>query len=313
MGPEAAENRKQQTMARTIPFLLLLALVLWSPRLFPQSGPRPLFTFGVIADVQYADIANAGTRYYRASPPKLAQAVKSFNEQQVDFVLSLGDFINGDFSSYDTLLAITRQLKMPLHHVLGNHEFAVAPARKGQVLTRLALSKPYYSFSKKKVRFIVLDGGDVSLYASPEGSEKQKKARALFSSLKATAAPNAYDWNGAIGKEQLAWLEKQLKAARKQKQKVILACHFPLYPDDGKELLWDARQVRTLIEAYPNVVAWFNGHVHVSQYFRGNKVHYVSFRGMVEKEENAFAVVSVYPDHLEIKGYGKEVSRVLKD
>jgi manganese-dependent ADP-ribose/CDP-alcohol diphosphatase len=112
--------------------------------------------------------------------------------------------------------------------------------------------------------------------------------------------------NGAIGQEQLAWLEKELIAAQKKKEKVILACHFPLYPDEGKELLWNAKEVRTLIEAYPNVLAWFNGHVHVSQYFLENQVHYVSFRGMGEKEDNAFAIVSVYPDHIEIKGYGRD-------
>lgn len=33
---------------------------------------------------------------------------------------------------------------------------------------------------------------------------------------------------------------------------------------------------------------------------------------MVEKDENAFAIISVFKDHLEIKGYGKEVDRVLQ-
>ena len=32
----------------------------------------------------------------------------------------------------------------------------------------------------------------------------------------------------------------------------------------------------------------------------------------VEKDENAFAVILVFKDHLKIKGYGKEVDRILK-
>jgi len=75
---------------------------------------------------------------------------------------------------------------------------------------------------------------------------------------------------------------------------------------------WNSPEIRKIIEAYPNVKAYLNGHVHVSQYFLKNDVHYVSFKGMVEKEENAFAVVSVFNDHLKMKGYGKEVDRTLK-
>ena len=52
--------------------------------------------------------------------------------------------------------------------------------------------------------------------------------------------------------------------------------------------------------------------VHASQHHTNKDVDYVTFRGMVEKEDTAFAIVSVFKDHLEIKGYGKEVDRILK-
>ncbi len=71
-------------------------------------------------------------------------------------------------------------------------------------------------------------------------------------------------------------------------------------------------EVQKVIEAYPNVKAYMNGHVHVSQYFLKNGVHYVSFKGMVEKDENAFALVSVFQNRLEIKGYGKEITRTIR-
>jgi 3',5'-cyclic AMP phosphodiesterase CpdA len=115
-----------------------------------------------------------------------------------------------------------------------------------------------------------------------------------------------------MGRDQLQWLEQELATAKKKNQKVILTNHFPLYPDGEAELLWNAAEVRTVAESYPGVVAWLNGHVHKSQYFNENGVHYVSFRGMVEMDDNAFAIISVFKDHLEIKGYGKEVNRVLR-
>src|ERR1700754_2440876 len=37
------------------------------------------FRFGVIADCQYADFPDTGTRYYRSSIAKLADAVDTFN------------------------------------------------------------------------------------------------------------------------------------------------------------------------------------------------------------------------------------------
>lgn len=244
------------------------------------------------------------------SPKKLAEAVEVFNREKVNFVISLGDFIDKNFSSFDTLLPIVKQLKMPLRHVLGNHEFSVSDAEKDKVLEKESLHEPFYSFGKKSWRFIMLNGNDISLYANHKGSIKYREADSILKKLKAAGLINAQTWNGAMGKDQLEWLTKELATAEKKKQKVILTSHFPIYPDGEPELLWNAVKVRALI-AKPGVFAYFNGHVHKSQYFPVNGVHYVSFRGMVELDDNSFAIVSVFKDHLEIKGYGKEVSRVL--
>lgn len=292
---------------------VFISVILFTCRYTSPETEKPLFTFGIIADVQYADQDHAGTRYYRLSPKKFAEAVDSFNQQQVDFVLNLGDYIDKNLSSYDTLNAIARRMKMPHYHVLGNHEFSVSDEEKDQVLKKEHLQKPYYSFGRNSWRFIILNGNDVSLYANKKESSNYKEAEVLLQQLKKDGWRQAQSWNGAIGKEQAAWLAKELARAQKKKERVIIANHFPLYPDGATELLWNAREVRTLIERYPPVFAYLNGHVHKSQYFHEKGVHYVSFRGMVELDENAYAVVRVFKDHLEIKGYGKEVSRTLKN
>lgn len=276
-----------------------------------QNNNQPLFTFGVVADVQYADRDNSGTRYYRSSLGKFAKAVNIFNQQRVDFVLSLGDFINDDFHNFDTLTTIAAGLDMPLHHVLGNHDFTISPHRKKELFSILNLKRPYYSFLKNKWRFIILDGNDISLYANAEGSGKYDQAAVQLKKLQDNKAPNAREWNGAVGEKQLAWLEKELMAAQNNREKVIVACHFPLYPDHGTELLWNATELRTLIEASPNVIAYLNGHVHKSQHFHKNGVHYFSFRGMLEEDSNAFSVVSVFKNHLEIEN--RHVHQILID
>jgi manganese-dependent ADP-ribose/CDP-alcohol diphosphatase len=299
-------------MTKILKYLFAAALLLVGNTLLAQTKDKPLFTFGIMADVQYADQDNAGTRHYRRSPKKLAEAVDSFNRHIPAFVLSLGDYIDKNFSSYDTLNPITARLTMHLYHALGNHEFSVSDNEKEKVLQKENLEKPYYSFEKSNWRFMIINGNDVSLHAHSKGSAKYKEAEALLQQLKADSLRQAQTWNGAVGKEQLAWLEKELATAQKKNQKVIMAAHFPLYPDGATELLWNTKEVRALIEKYPCVFAYFNGHVHKSQYFFEKGVHYVSFRGMVELEDNAFAVVTAYPNRLEIKGFGKEVSRKLE-
>lgn len=291
--------------------LLLAGLWLVSHPTFSQKKEHPLFRFGVVADVQYANRDNAGSRHYRSSLRKLQEAVDTFNSQKVDFVVSLGDFINDDFHSFDTLNKIARQLQCPIHQTLGNHDFEVDAGEKKQVLTAMGLKNRYYSFLRDGWRFIVLDGNDISLMANPPGSEPYKEAEAWAKQLKAEKAASIADWDGGVGSKQMHWLKKQLAISKRKKEKVVVCCHQPLYSSKKREMLRNAKAVSSLVESYPNVKAFLAGHTHVSEYFRHHDVDYVTFKGMVEKEENAFAVISVYKDRLEIKGYDKEVSRVL--
>jgi predicted phosphodiesterase len=264
-----------------------------------------------MADVQYCDCNTAGSRAYRASLQKLKEAVDTFNLEKVDMVFHLGDFIDRDIHSFDTLNKIAAGLECPFYLVPGNHDFNVKPYKPADALAAMHLKRPYYAVVKDGWRLIALNGNDVSLYGTDSGSAKYKQAADMFDKLKKEHAPNAYDWNGAIGKKQITWLKKQLKTARKKGQQVIVFCHFPLYPEKGHEILWNAAEIRPLIESSPQVMAYLNGHVHRSQYFRENGMNYVSFKGIVQKDGNAFAIVSVFRDHLEIKGYEKEISRTL--
>jgi manganese-dependent ADP-ribose/CDP-alcohol diphosphatase len=295
--------------------IMIITIIFLISIVFPSvSQEKPLFTFGLMTDVQYADRDNSGSRYYRMSPAKLNEAVQVFNREKVAFVIHLGDFINDNLKSFDTLLKITGKLEVPFFFIPGNHEFGVKPGEKDKVMPEMGLPEHgYHSFTRDGWRFILADGSETGIFRYEKGSRKYEKNREAMEKLKAAGAANAFEWNGGISQKQYRWIEKNLIEAGKKGERVILCCHFPLTPEKAPELLLNAPEVKTLIEKYPSVFAWLNGHVHVSQWVEQNGVNYVSFRGMVEKDANAFCIISVYVDYMEIKGYGEEVSRQLKD
>jgi manganese-dependent ADP-ribose/CDP-alcohol diphosphatase len=299
-------------MKRIIVCISALVLLSGLIRISAQTSQTPLFTFGVISDVQYADLPDSGNRHYRKSPAKLSEAVGHFNAAGVAFVVSLGDFINDHIKAFDTLNAITSGLKMPLYHVAGNHDFDPQNPDPGVTMRKMNLKSLNYAFSRNGWRFIILDGNDISLYTSRKGSKDYTMAEKVLEGLKNQGLPNAQPWNGGIGKKQMAWLSKELSKAQKKEEKVILACHFPLQSTDKHGILWNSAEVLNRIEAFPNVFAYFSGHGHISQHAEKEGIHHVMFRGIVEGSENAFSVISVYPDHLRMEGLGSEVSRILK-
>jgi manganese-dependent ADP-ribose/CDP-alcohol diphosphatase len=276
------------------------------------AANQVLFTFGVIADVQYCNCEPAIGRYYHKSTYKLADCLQTLNQYELSFILDLGDLIDRDFSSFEPILQVYRQADCRIYRTLGNHDYAVEEWNKPKVATHLGLQESsYYDFSHLGWRFIVLNGNELSTFASLPGSQEEKEAKEMLSQLQAKAAVNAQDWNGGISQKQLQWLEAKLEEAKVQDQKTIVVGHYPLYPKDPHNL-WNDDAVVELLTAYPQVVAYFNGHNHAGNYGQKAQVHFLNFKGMVETEqENAFAMVEVYRDRLSVKGFGREESREL--
>jgi manganese-dependent ADP-ribose/CDP-alcohol diphosphatase len=289
------------SMKICFPLLVLLCF----PVLQCGAAEPPLFAFGAIADCQYCN-KDSKVRRYNLSPEKLGKCVAHFNRSDLSFVVHLGDFIDRDWESFDVVVPIFEQLQAAHYHVLGNHDFSVAEERKKEVPARLGLASRYYSFERGKWRFIVLDGNDVSLYAHPEGSEQKLAAKALYDSF--VKKPPA--WNGALGAGQMCWLREQLRATGNAGQRVILFCHFPVHPENGHNL-WNDEEVTDLLAQYPHVVAWINGHNHRGNYGEKDGIHYLTLKGMVDTSETSYAIIEVFQDRLEIRGFGREQGRTL--
>ena len=266
-----------------------------------------VFSFGAIADCQYCNQPTQGQRFYKKSLPKLNECVKHFNTNDLEYVVHLGDFIDNKWESFDTLLKVTQKFDHPFYHVLGNHDFSVADNKKLLVPKKLGLINRYYDFKVANWRFIVVDGNDVSTYAWPKGS-LEHNASVKVKKEKYAKSP---DWNGAIGKKQMAWLQSRLKAAEKAKENVILYCHFPVYPIDV-HCLWNAKEVVNLLEKFSCVKAWINGHNHHGNYGKKKGIHYITLKGMVDTEKTSYAFIKVMNDSIEVKGVGRQKSMSLK-
>ena len=264
------------------------------------------FSFGVIADCQYCSVQGTGMRKYDISHNKLERCVTHFNSMDLEYVVHLGDFIDRDFESFDVVGPIYNRLTMPNYHVLGNHDFSVADELKKDVPGKMGLPSKYYDFEIRGWRFIVLDGNDISFHAYPENGDGYKKAAKYYEEHKITAPK----WNGAIGLTQLAWLKTVLDKAANSGEKVMLYCHFPIYPENVHNL-WNAGEIIELIENYSCVKAYINGHNHAGNYGIKEGINYLTLKGMVDTDQSSYAVINVYEDLLKVTGFGREENRIL--
>jgi len=277
-----------------------------------QKNELPEFSFGLTADIQYCKNKSWKTRYYTKSLYKLNKCIKKFNSKNLAFIVDLGDIIDRNYNSFKPVLSVYNKSKAPVFHVLGNHEYEIDNKMKKDINKLLEINnKGYYDFSNGSWRFIVLNGNEISLYANEKNSSKYRRAEYYINKLKKNNTPNGMKWNGGLSGIQKIWLDKTLKKAYQSKEKVIIFCHFSLYPKD-KHLLFNSDEVLKIIESYNNVVLYINGHNHEGNYCKVKNIHYLTLHGMVETPySTAYAIADVYKDRIVINGYGREPDRIL--
>ncbi|MGB0155185.1 MAG: metallophosphoesterase [Verrucomicrobiales bacterium] len=277
-----------------------------------QTETRPLFSFGLMSDCQYVDSERKGSRFYRESPAKLEAAIKVLSQRELAFTFHLGDFIDRDFDSFERLDPIASKLTSPLYHALGNHDFEVEDTRKQDVLNKLGLEKGYYSLQKAGFRFLILDTTEVSTYRYSKGSEAQSDAAAELKRLQHLGNPGSKPWNGRPGDHQMRWMESELIGASKAGETVLVFGHHPVLPQES-HAVWNASAVNALFQKHTCAKLYINGHNHAGHYLDSEGLHYLTLDGMVEtKDTNAFAIADLYSDRLEINGFGRQGSHILK-
>jgi 3',5'-cyclic AMP phosphodiesterase CpdA len=274
---------------------------------------KPLIRFGVLADPQYADAPPwlEMQRYYANSLSKLHAAIEVLNGEDLAFVVTLGDLIDRGWESFEPVLSVYQELRHETFMLPGNHDFSIAPDRLDAVHQRLGMPAAWHDFERNGIRFVVIDGNEISLFSSRESDPRHGLAQERLQALKAAGASNANPWNGGISEAQYAWLEAVLERARAAGEQVVVLGHYPLFPANDHNL-WDCERLTALFRRSGNVAAYLSGHNHAGNLGRDGSTWYVNFKGMVDTEkDNAFAVVELYADRIEIIGHGREESRSL--
>jgi len=263
------------------------------------------FSFGLVTDVHYADVAARGTRHYRDSLKKLHAAVETFNRRNLPWAAELGDFIDaGSQKAHDLkYLAAVREVfdgfRGQRHYVLGNH--CVARLTKAEFLDHCGarVKSGYYSFDAGRYHFVVLDA-DFKRDGSPY-------------------APGNFSWTDTwIHPPQQEWLAEDL--AKASPRKTIVLVHQNLDCEDDPHGVKNAPEIRDILQKAGNVLAVFQGHKHSGGYRKIAGIHYCTLRAMVElpwtddsTNNNAYAVVSLdRSDRITLEGFGRQQAVVFE-
>ncbi|EFJ36568.1 hypothetical protein SELMODRAFT_78013 [Selaginella moellendorffii] len=296
---------------------------------------RPLFSFGVITDVQYADVPDGRSfhgvpRFYRGSLAALNEAIAIWNDQGSDlsFVIQLGDLIDGrcprdqaPAAAREIVAAFDRFRHGHVYHTIGNH--CLYNLSRGQLQEILRIDGSfYYDFVPHPgFRFIVLDSYDVSVLGG-SSRDHSSLAMALLDAKNPNVDKNSplgmapeqqrfVAFNGGIGDAQLQWLDRKLREAEDRNERVIIACHIPILRESTYDdtLLWNAEEVLRVIHRYDRcVVASLAGHKHDGGEGVDEKgIHHRVLEAVLEcpPGENSFGRVDVYEDRLELLGTGR--------
>ena len=270
-----------------------------------ESKEKPVLRFGVVTDLHYGNMKTVGTRHYRDSRSKLAEAVKVFTARKIDFMIELGDFKDLAREQGKASIEGTKQFareieetfaafKGPRYHVLGNHDNDCLNNEEILPLyanTGIASGKSYYAFVANGIRCLVLDGNF---------NKKMEHYR---------GHPCNWDWiDSNIPPEEVAWLKGELAAS---KEPVLVFVHQRL---DSKarahHRIQNGEAVQKILAASGKVKGVFQGHDHIGGFSFEHNVNYYTLPAMVEGPTNSFAEVAVYPSgKIAVTGFARAGSR----
>jgi alkaline phosphatase len=257
----------------------------------PPAEKQPGVRFGLVTDLHHADKPSAGSRHYRETLGKLAEAAKQFAQEKIDFVVELGDLIDAADSvqtELSYLKAVNKEfaaLSKDRHYVLGNH--CVDTLTKREFLDEVGQKSPHYSFDRGGLHFVVLDA-----CFRKDGKPYERKN---------------FTWTDTnLPASQVEWLEADLKAAT---GKVIVFAHQRLDVADNYGIK-NAEAVRKVLEGAKKVQAVFHGHSHKNDYREINGIHYCTLVAMIEgtgAENNGYSTVQVGADGtIKLTGFRKQ-------
>jgi Icc protein len=221
------------------------------------------FTFAFFTDVHIEPEMDA--------PQGTELAMEVINASDAEFAICGGDHVFDALGAhkeriidqYGLYTQAEKTLRMPVRHVLGNHDVAGLKTSMsshdsiyGKAMFEQTFNTPtHYSFLHKGVNFIVLDSILV------EGR----------------------DWHPEIDLRQVAWLERDLEANAGNPQIVIshvplvtsMASYGPGSNDSKYDPVSNADVIVPMLEKY-NVMGLLQGHTHIVECVHRHGIQYVT-------------------------------------
>jgi hypothetical protein len=208
------------------------------------AGPKPWSSLDFNTSPDQFQFVIVSDRTGGLRPGVFPEAMRKINLLQPEFVLSVGDLIQGYTEDMDELLrqwtefdSFIDLLEVPFFYVPGNHDIT---NKVMQDLWKERFGKTYYHFVYKDVLFLCLD------------SEDQHRGAG----------------RGSISDEQYEYIERTL-AANPDVRWTLVFMHQPLWAQDDP-VRWP--DVETLLADREHSV--FTGHVHHYQRWERNNGRY---------------------------------------
>lgn len=260
----------------------------------PPRAAAPTLRIGLVTDLHYADKDPVGTRHYRETLAKLAEAGARFRSHPPDFVVALGDLIDAASTVEEEqryLRRIQREMAaavpFPRHYVLGNH--CVDTLTKEEFLAGVGQEESFYSFDAAGYHFVVLDA-----CFREDGEPYGRK--------------NFHWTDTSIPPGELRWLQEDLAGTP---HRTIVLAHQRL-DVSGPHAVKNAARVREILERSGRVLAVFQGHSHDNDYREVGGIHYCTLVAMVEGSgaaSNGYSLLEILPgDTLRLTGFRRQRS-----
>lgn len=232
--------------------------------------------FGLFTDLHAHDLDSPLERKWMThTADRLGAFTTSMNALAVDFVVQLGDFINGwvvlgadpgDPERIPSILAWADGLYAafdgPRYHVVGNHD--LYNLDKDEIRDILDLERTYSSFDIGGFHFVLLD-----VQYAEDGSD-------LANTYTGVA--------GFVPEQELAWLRSDLAASAGRPTIVFVHQMLDAYIEEwGRPLVANQPDVVRALENAGNVIAVFQGHDHGYRHTVVGGIHYVTFAALVDR------------------------------
>lgn len=262
--------------------------------------------FGLITDMHAHDLDSPFEgKWMSHTEERLSAFITVMNEWSPDFVIELGDFINGwvvlgaepgDPARIPDILAWADGLydafDGPAYHVIGNHDlYNLDKSQYREILGMEAIS---YSFNVGSYHFVVVD-----VQFAADGTD-----------LKNTYTGIA----GFVPETEFEWLRADLASTD---QPTIICVHQPLDETAeeievwGRPIVLNQDALQALFVEDGDVIAVLQGHEHTNNHQLIDGIHYITFEAMVDQGTPAtWAQISLDPvsQSIVIEGFGVQES-----